>query len=144
LGVEQILGRFIDASYAYRFGPPGHDLIVASLHPEQGDCAFAQSFRFPTGRSARCLPISEFGIVARSFARRDGAVEVHLGARRFVNGARIAAENALPDDCYFGIEPGGERSVVLKPVNPGEPLKGLALTAINAVGRIPITVERAA
>ena len=24
LGVEELLGRFVDATYAYRFGPPSH------------------------------------------------------------------------------------------------------------------------
>jgi beta-mannosidase len=30
-GVEQLIGRFVDASYAYRFGPPGHDAIVVTF-----------------------------------------------------------------------------------------------------------------
>src|SRR5262249_31953576 len=51
-GVEEILGRFVDVSCAYRFGPPSHDLIAVSLHRRRGDPAIAQSFRFPTGRTA--------------------------------------------------------------------------------------------
>ena len=31
LGVEELLGRFVDASYAYRFGPPSHVQVRASL-----------------------------------------------------------------------------------------------------------------
>jgi beta-mannosidase len=29
--VEEVLGRFVDASYAYKFGPPAHDTVVATL-----------------------------------------------------------------------------------------------------------------
>jgi hypothetical protein len=48
------------------------------------------------------------------------------------------AANALPDDCYFGIEPGGTRRVVLTPLVPGARLGGVVVTAINAEGRCPI------
>ncbi len=46
-GLEQILGRFADASYAFRFGPPGHDLIAVGLYSGGSDIPLAQSFRFP-------------------------------------------------------------------------------------------------
>jgi beta-mannosidase len=41
--VEALLGRFVDASYAYRFGPPGHHVVVASL--ESDDRLISQARR---------------------------------------------------------------------------------------------------
>lgn len=143
-GVEQILGRFVDASYAYRFGPPGHDLICASLHREPGDCPFAQSFRFPAGRSTQRMPVTDLGITAQSRLRADGSADILISARRFANGVRVTASNALPDDCYFGIEPGGSHRVVLAPLVPGEPPAGIAVTATNAEGRTFLATERTA
>jgi beta-mannosidase len=148
-GVEQILGRFVDASCAYRFGPPTHDLIAASLYlrdggTRRGDSAFAQSFRFPAGRSTRRVAISELGITGHSHARPDGSVEVLLSARRFANGVRVIAADALPDDAYFGIEPGGTRRIVLTPLIPGVPPTGVAVTAVNAEGRFDIGMEKTA
>jgi beta-mannosidase len=144
LGVEEILGRFVDASYAYRFGPPCHDLIVASLHSRCGDRAFAQSFRFPAGRTIQRVPISELGITGQAHARADGSIEVLLSARRFANGVRVFAKDALPDDSYFGIEPGSSRSVVLTPLVPCMLPAGLSVTAINAEGSATIAMEKMA
>ncbi|MGH9557606.1 MAG: glycosyl hydrolase 2 galactose-binding domain-containing protein [Bryobacteraceae bacterium] len=137
VGVEQMLGRFVDASYAYRFGPPGHDLIVSSLHTHSGGIPFAQSFHFPAGRSAQRLPIVELGIEAAC-----NALEVTIGAQRFVWGVRVAAEGFMPGDAYFGLEPGCKRRIVLTPVRARAGIQGAdsrpapVITAVNAEGRL--------
>ena len=112
---EEILGRFVDVSCAYRFGPAGHDLITASLYTDGAESAFAQAFRFPAGRSTQRMPMEELGLSAQAALLADNSIEVLLGSRRFANGVRVSAPNMLPDDCYFGIEPGGTRRVVLSP-----------------------------
>jgi beta-mannosidase len=43
VNVEALIGRFVDASYAYRFGPPGHHVVVASL--ESDDALISQAIR---------------------------------------------------------------------------------------------------
>jgi beta-mannosidase len=141
-GVEQMLGRFVDAACAYRFGPPGHTLIAAGLHRDRGDAPFSQSFHFPAGRSLQRMPISDLGMVGQSKVLAGGAIEVVLSSRRFAWGVRVAAPGFLPDDAYFGIEPGGKRRIVLSPVEPAEAPARLAVTAINAEGRFPLAVER--
>ena len=136
-GVEQILAKFVDVSYAYRFGPPAQDLIAASLHRERGDCPFAQAFRFPAGRTAQRVPISDLGIAAESKRRSDGSIDLLLTARKFANGVRVVAPNTIPSDSYFGIEPGGMRTVTLNPISAAPP-RAITLTAINAEGRVSI------
>ncbi len=143
-GLEQSLGRFIDAAYAYRFGPPGHDVIAVSLHKNQGDLPFAQSFRFPAGRTTQRVPISEVGIAAQSRLLADGTVEVLVSSSRFAWGVRVAAPGFVADDAYFGIEPGGERRILLSALQPGKAPANLAVTAMNAEGRLPVAVERTA
>ena len=118
-GLEQILGRFVDAACAYRFGPPGHDVIVASLHTNRGDLPFAQSFRFPAGRTTLRAPISELGMTAQAYVLADGTIEVLLSSLRLAWGVRVAAPGFIPDDAYFGIEPGGKRRIVLRPLQSG-------------------------
>jgi len=143
-GFEQILGRFVDASYAYRFGPPGHDVIAASLHQHRGGIPFAQSFRFPAGRANRRSPIAELGLEGQAKALPGGAIEMLITTRRFAWGVRAAAPGFIPDDAYFGIEPSGKRRIVLTPLKPAEIPANIAVTAVNAEGRIAVAVEKMA
>ena len=53
-GLEQILGRFVDAACAYRFGPPGHDVIAASLHMNRGRSSRSHS-PFVSRRDAQLI-----------------------------------------------------------------------------------------
>jgi beta-mannosidase len=144
MNVEQIFGRFVDASYAYRFGPPGHDLIVASLHDAPEAAPLSQSFRFPAGRSAAADSISELGLSGEGVLTASGNVEVSMKSRCFAYGVRIAAPGFLPTDAYFGIEPGGQRALELKPFNrvSTRPVQ-LTVTAANAIGVLNIPVEGA-
>jgi beta-mannosidase len=140
-GVEEILGHFVDASYAYRFGPPGHDLVVVSLFHNGADVPFGQSFRFSTQRPVQRSPISEVGLSAESTSKSDGTVALLVTSRRFAWGVRVTSPGYLPDDCYFGIEPGGKRLVTLTPTGdelvPARPI----ITAINAEGRFAAPVS---
>lgn len=139
-GVEEILGRFFDAAYAYRFGPPGHDLIATSLHAERGDIPFAQSFRSPSGRTAGRRPMAELGTAIEARLRNDGNIEMIFSSTRFAYGVRAAAPGWMPDDAYFGIEPGVKRRIVLRPLQPGEAPSRITVTAINADGRLPVVI----
>jgi beta-mannosidase len=141
---EDVLGRFVDISRAYRFGPPAHDLITASLHRTSGESAFARCFRFPAGRDLRRRPINEIGISAQAAALPTGEIEVLLGTRTFANAVRVWAPGLLPDDSYFAIEPGGTRRLLFTQTAPGPLPTALVVTALNAEGRVTVPVEKPA
>jgi beta-mannosidase len=139
-GLEQVFGRFIDAACAYRFGPPGHDLIVASLHQRRDSIPFAQSFRFPAGRTTQKTPIADLSITAESKVPPSGAIEILLHSRRLVWGTRVVAPGFQPDDAWFGIEPGGQRRVVLTPLRAQALPQNAVVTAVNADGQLLIAL----
>jgi len=139
-GVEEILGRFLDASCAYRFGPPGHDLIAASLHRERGDIPLAQAFRFPSGRSTQRRPIAELGVMVESRILDDETMELLVSSRCFAYGVKAAAPGWMPDDAYFGIEPGVRRRITFRRLQSAEFPASIVMTAINAEGRLPVAV----
>ena len=140
-GAEYILGRFTDAAYAYRFGPPGHDLVVASLYTADYAVPLAQAFRFPAGRSLQRKPIAELKLDAQAVLQADGGIEVTLRSDSFAWGVRLTASGYTPGDMYFNLEPGVARRVTLHPADAGARFKGATLTAANAEGRWPITLS---
>jgi beta-mannosidase len=144
LGVEEILGRFVDAAYAYRFGPPGHDLLSVSMRENRDGMPLAQAFRFPAGRTTQRSPIADLGIAGEGRQLADGTIEVRLTTRRFAWGVRLASQGFMPEDAYFGIEPGGERRIVMIPTGRGDCAPNLTITAINGEGHIPIAIRRGA
>ena len=78
--VEALLGHFVDVAWAYRFGPPQQDVVVASLEDEAGE-PLSQAFRFPAGRPVTADPPERLGIGASATAL-DGGRAPALGAQR--------------------------------------------------------------
>jgi len=133
---EALLGRFADASYAYRFGRHQHDVLVATL-VRRGDL-LAQAFRFPAGRPAVIQDAEALGLEARFTGD-----ELAIRARKLVYGVRIAAPGRKSSDNAFSLEPSGERRIVLSSVvGHIAPLATVTLTALNLRGvlRVPTSV----
>jgi beta-mannosidase len=144
--VEQLLGHFVDASWAYRFGPPPHDLLVASLEREGelGNELVSQSIRFPAGRPVATESADRLGLAADAETLSDGTVRVRLQSRRFAYGVRIHVIGFTTDDDAFSIEPQGERIVLLRPRELTGDFSGGALTALNLDGRVRIQLRESA
>jgi beta-mannosidase len=125
VNVEALLGRFADAAYAYRFGPPAHDAVVVTLRDAAGE-VLAQAAHFPQGPPV--VP-EAFALTARV---EDDAVV--LATDRLAWGVRIAADGFRPRDDAFVLAPGGERRV------RGEgPWRGGRVTALNLIGEAPVS-----
>jgi beta-mannosidase len=139
--VETLLGRFVDVTWAYRFGPPAQDLVAVSL--ERGDELVSQVFRFPVGRPAAPQPLSRIGL--HGTLARDGAqgARVLVGSGAFAYGVRVEVPGWVADDDAFGVEPGHQRVISLRPVGQPAwpPADGAALSALNVAGRVRIEVS---
>jgi beta-mannosidase len=109
MAVAEAFEGFLDLSYAYRFGPPACDLVLATLRV--GGVVSAQAFHFPLGLpSAREL---DLGLVATARAATDGTFELTLRTRRFAQSVVVEAEGFTADDAWFHLPPGGERTLTL-------------------------------
>ncbi len=143
--VESLLGRFVDASWAYRFGPPAQDLIVASIEREtEGPTGLIpRAFHLPAGRPAGVEPPARLGLDAAVERGGGDAVRLSLECRRFVYGMRIHAPGLVPDDDAFSLEPGVMRTVDLRPVGPEGAGGAIGLTALNMQGRLTVSLTEA-
>ena len=125
VNVEGLLGRFADAAYAYRFGPPAHDAVVVTLRDAAG-AVLAQAAHFPQGPPV--VP-EAFALTAR--VEGDAVV---LATDRLAWGVRIEADGFRPRDDAFVLAPGGERRV-----RGDGPWRGGRVTALNLIGEAPVS-----
>jgi beta-mannosidase len=147
--VETLLGGFVDASWSYRFGPPGQDVIVATLErPDDDRALLSQAFLFPAGRPYAVLPADRFGLTACGERLPDGRATVTVRTRRVIDGVRIVAPGLAPADDAFAVEPGGERRIVLERgtatvTDADRPPAGTLgwITAPDLAGRLRIPLE---
>jgi beta-mannosidase len=124
LSVEGVVGSFVDAAWAYRFGPPAQHAIVATL--AAGAHVLCQAFFFPAGRPTDRRPASELGL--RITAGADG---LRLESDRLVYGLRISAPGFAPADDAFSVEPGRARTVALRRLDPDAKPHSAVVSAVN-------------
>ena len=131
--VEELIGRFVDVSYAYRFGPPQQDLVVTTLIGADG-AVLSEHARFPAGRPAEVESAEELGLEVAL-----DAGEVVVGARRALIGARLQVPGFRSAMDGFLVPPGSIRRVALHPRSAGTdaPVGGV-LTALNLHGQVTL------
>ena len=106
-----LFDSFFDATYAYRFGPPAHDVSVAAIVEAGTGERLAEAFHFPLGRgSAR----ADLGLTAQAEAR-DGGWVLKLRTKRLAQSVHVEDEHFRAEDEWFHLAPGVERVVRLVP-----------------------------
>jgi beta-mannosidase len=151
--VETIIGHFVDASWAYRFGPPAQDAIVVSLERNgatdacsAGSKLISQAVRFPAGRPLEREAPEQLGLAVEGASLPGGEVQLTLTSRHLAYGVRVEADGFLASDDGFFIEPGGTRSVTLRPtsaeraVGGGKPVEG-KVGAANMHGQLDLALR---
>ncbi len=138
--IETLMGHFADVSWAYRFGPPQQNLIVASLERvgAETQALISQSVQFPAGRPTAVESATCIGLEASTLTLCDGSPAVWVRTGRFAYGVRLRIPGFLAVDDAFSVEPGGERTVPLRPRESGAALGGGTLTALNLQGSVRV------
>ncbi|MBL8573955.1 MAG: glycoside hydrolase family 2 protein [Hyphomicrobiaceae bacterium] len=109
LAATDLIGGFFDVTYAYRFGPPSHEVVTVRLIDAETGETIGEDALFPQGRGANR---HDLGLVATVETDDAGAVLV-LSTRRFAQSVHIDAGGLVPSDNWFHLAPGVEKRVRL-------------------------------
>jgi beta-mannosidase len=121
--VDAVLGRFHDPAYAFRFGPPGHDVVIATVRDGAGSVV-SEDFHFPLGLPTTAA--DESGLFCEARARGEGVVELSLEAKQFVQSVWLDCGDYRPDDNYFHMGPGSKRTVIARAQHADATFNGFA------------------
>lgn len=113
LAATDLFGAFFDTTYAFRFGPPSHDVTVARLFSAEGTL-LTDAFHFPLGRSKALHPAS----VEHALTATENGWHLDLTASHFAQSVHLDFAHYLPEDDWFHLAPGQSRSIRLRP-RPG-------------------------
>ncbi len=136
LSMAAQLPGFLDLTYAYRFGPASHDLIVATLQ-QSGSEPISRAFYFPLG-----LPSTrqrDVGLSAHATVQADGSLLVNVNTVRFAQSVCFDVPGFMPDDQYFHMEPGSRRTITLRRCADARTPRG-SVRALNAGAAAKIEV----
>ncbi len=121
---EEMLGGFYDTSYAYKFGPPKHEVACASLKDESGK-TINQQFHFPVTHH---LPRVEAHVVAE-FSENT----LSISSDKFLYAVQIGCEGFLPEDNYFHLMPNEKKEIKF---NTNNKKPKIQIGAVNLIGVI--------
>ncbi len=133
LNADEILGGFYDTSYAYRFGPPQHDVVSATLFDINREVV-SEAFHLIR------RPVSMIGAAkVEIFAEWTDETEcrVTIRSERFLYGVRLSASGFQPDDNYFHLLPDRTKTVRCKRLSNSALFRG-ELEALNLDSSISI------
>src|SRR5262249_29888556 len=125
--VDGLIGRFVDSSYAYRFGPPPHLVVAARLRADD-EQLLAQAFHLPLGLEKNAYDV---GLAASLTPMTDGRYLLIASSERFAEFVVVEAPGYLPSDNYFHLAPKIPWRVVLEPHGAKQSPRG-KLRALNS------------
>jgi beta-mannosidase len=135
-----LFDSFHDATYAYRFGAPEHDVAVAALVARSSGARLGEAFHFPQG-----LPThqeADLGLEGTIARAPDAALwRLTLRTRAFAQSVALDVPDYVPDDNYFHIAPGATREVVLRPTTSAARKPAGEARALNSRAKTKFVVS---
>ena len=139
LHADDLLGHFTDITYAYRFGPPKHDTVIARMTCAQTGATIGEDFYFPHGLNLPLQPASR--IEANAEFDDDGNVRITLLSDCLLQSVQIAAADFVASENYFHCAPNRPRHILLKSIKSLAKCK-VYISALNLHDSITLRAVR--
>jgi beta-mannosidase len=111
IAATDLFGAFFDTTYAYRFGPPSHDVTIARLRDIATGHVIADAFHFPLGRK-KALHAANLQV---AISETNGHWSLEIGTDRLAQSVHITAEGYRACESWFHLGPGEARKIGLLP-----------------------------
>jgi beta-mannosidase len=109
IACTDLFGAFFDTTYAFRFGPPSHDVTVARLHSRATGALVAEAFHFPLGRTKAFHAVE----IEAKPVQVESDWFLDLQTDRFAQSVHIDLPGYRAEDDWFHLAPGAVRRVRL-------------------------------
>ena len=129
LPATDLFGAFFDTAYAFRFGPPSHDVAVARLIDRDSGEEIASAFHFPLGRSAARHDV-QFTLELRE---SDQGFALEISTDRLAQNVQIDVAGFDVSDNWFHLAPGRPRCIHF--TGEGKPSGEVRLAGGRSVSR---------
>ncbi|GCE12855.1 glycoside hydrolase family 2 protein [Tengunoibacter tsumagoiensis] len=110
LHVDALFKHFRDLTYAYRFGPPDHTLVTATLTHKDSGKLIGEAFYFPHGQPV--TQETETGLQVQ-VQQYPGRYELTIQTKNFAQSIAINAGPLHPSDNYFHMRPDSQKTISL-------------------------------
>ncbi|SNB68136.1 MULTISPECIES: glycoside hydrolase family 2 protein [unclassified Agrobacterium] len=111
IAATDLFGAFFDTTYAYRFGPPSHDVTVARLRDVATGHVIADAFHFPLGRK-KVLHAANLQV---SLSETSGSWSLEIGTDRLAQSVHVEVQGYDASENWFHLGPGETRKIDLVP-----------------------------
>ncbi|HMC39829.1 MAG TPA: hypothetical protein VKI19_09225, partial [Acidimicrobiales bacterium] len=140
---DRVLGGFRDLSWAFRFGPPTYDAVVAqlTLRAGNGTDRILRAVHFPAGPARPRLP--DLGLAGRAIPAGPGEWELEVTSTLPAQWVAVDCPGFAVSDSWFHVVPGYPERIrlVLAEAGGGGGRPVGAVHALNGHGPAPIAVQ---
>jgi beta-mannosidase len=137
--VAEMLGSFVDMTYAYRFGPLAHDVTVGTLLDRGSGAIRGEAFHFPRGLPANQHDDARLEAIVTQAS--DQEWKVVLRAARLATSVELRVRGFEPSDNYFHLAPGAAKEVWLR-AGPGGGVPQGTARALNGLRSVRLSVQK--
>ncbi|MCV0429197.1 MAG: glycoside hydrolase family 2 protein [Roseibium sp.] len=130
LNAVDLIGAFFDVTYAYRFGPPSHDVTVVRLQDSETGEVLADAFHFPDMPDHH----PQSGEIQGELQQDEtGKWRLAITSDRLLTSVHVACDSHVPEDDWFHLAPARQKLISLDPNSDAEADRpNCRITALNS------------